>query len=222
VVAGFTVSPLSLHSILVMRFDDHGVLDSSFGSGGMVVVSLGSGGSQAAAVAIQSDGRIVVGGFAYRNEDINDGLRNADFAVVRFTATGAPDPTFGNAGVAYTDLGGPFTVENLSGLALQPDGKIVAVGQTSDTSGSSSLLSMVRYLPDGTLDAGFGAAGKVLTSLGVGPFDYGRAVVLQPDGKIVVAGGSESNFAIARYQPTGFLDVSFGNAGKVVVPNPLL
>jgi uncharacterized delta-60 repeat protein len=78
---------------------------------------------------------------------------------------------------------------------------------------------MTRYLPGGTLDSSFGSAGKVLSSLG-GTFDYGSALVLQPDGKIVVAGGSDSSFAIARYQPTGFLDVSFGNAGKVIGSTP--
>ena len=114
------------------------------------------------------------------------------------------DPSFGNGGVVTRTLGATAVPTN-EGIAVQPDGKIVVV-----TSGS-----VVRYLPDGSLDSSFGAGGSVATA-----FDA-AAVALQPAGKIVVAGAMSdgsgidgSEFAVARYNPDGSPDASFGTDGS--------
>jgi uncharacterized delta-60 repeat protein len=110
-------------------------------------------------------------------------------------------------------------LNSIYGLALQPDGKIVAAGQAYDRSTSRSDFALARYMPNGRLDSSFGTRGIVITDLG-GPNDYVKAVALQPDGKIVVAGQGDPNpgvveFAVARYLPNGTPDVTFGVDGHV-------
>ena len=126
------------------------------------------------------------------------------------------DPTFGSGGKVTTDFGGGSDVA--IGVALQPDGKIVAAGTTSTPGvGGFSDFALARYNSDGSLDATFGSGGKVTTDFGGGA----EAVALQPDGKIVAAGSASpgatifSDFALARYNPDGSLDATFGSGGKV-------
>lgn len=173
-----------------------GYLDPTFGQQGKI---LGPSGA-ANAVAIQPDGRILVAGSA-----------NGDFLVERLRPDGAPDPTFGQAGIVQTDFGGS---EAANALVLQSDGKIVAGGASTD-SGGDFLLA--RYLTDGKLDSGFGTAGKARA-------DYGNddtlaALALDPTGRIVAAGQTGppmspyDSFAIARFRPDGKLDTSFSADG---------
>ena len=124
------------------------------------------------------------------------------------------DPGFGSAGKVSTAFGGDDTA-----MALQADGKIVMVG------GSGSDFVLARYNLDGSLDAGFGAAGLVTFDVGVDSSDEARAVAIQSDGKIVVVGnavvGRTANnqfnfdFAVARFNADGSPDTSFGSGGKV-------
>ena len=102
-------------------------------------------------------------------------------------------------------------------LAIQPDGKILAVGELQDGA-SYWYFGVFRYLPGGELDLGFGDGGWVATELGSFPFAH--AVALQPDGKIVVAGEGDCHlagcFVLARYNQDGSLDTSFGEGDGVV------
>jgi uncharacterized delta-60 repeat protein/uncharacterized repeat protein (TIGR01451 family) len=129
-------------------------------------------------------------------------------------ASGDLDPTFGTGGKVTTDFAGSNAGAN--GVALQADGKIVAAGFAD--SGSGSDFALARYNPDGSLDASFGTGGKVTTDF-AGGSDSAFGVALQADGKIVAAGfadsGSRGDFALARYNPDGSLDASFGTGGKV-------
>src|SRR6266511_854491 len=125
-----------------------------------------------------------------------------NFTLARYQPDGSPVATFGTGGVVTTDLGGD---EEISALVLQPDGKLVAAGETYNASTAShSNFALARYQPDGSLDPTFGTGGLVTTDLG-GDDSIG-ALVLQPDGKLVAAGStrdsstSSSNFALARYQ----------------------
>jgi uncharacterized delta-60 repeat protein len=184
------------------RYHADGSLDSSFGSGGKVTTSSGS----AAVVALQTDGKILVAG---RSVGAGD-----DFALLRYNADGSLDSSFGSGGKVATDFG---SGESASGLALQADGRIVVVGSRSANPFIPALVpsfALARYNVDGSLDNSFGTGGKVLT-------DFGSAssagdVALQADGRIVAAGGSAGNFALARYNPNGTLDSSFGTGGKVL------
>ncbi len=186
-----------------------GSLDTSFAAGGMQITPVGASDEYAHAMAIQPDGRILVGGYA-------NGA-STDFALVRHLRDGGLDPSFGTAGKVTTDIAGNSDVANA--IALQTDGKILLAGST-DVPASGKRFALVRYNADGSLDAGFGSGGKVITSFG-SQSDEAFAMVVQPDGKIVVGGhtagfGRGVDFALARYNSDGSLDATFGNAGKVV------
>src|SRR5262249_39104501 len=129
-----------------------------------------------------------------------------------------PDPTFAGTGSV---LQGSITQD----VALQPDGKIVTAGMRYN-GGSSNFydFAVSRYRTDGTLDITFGGTGTVFTDVS-GQSDRAHAVLIQPDGKIVVAGtggdGPHFFFVLARYNANGSLDTTFGNGGKVVTdPSP--
>ena len=168
-----------------------GDLDTTFGTGGVVTTSIGPGWDSAYGVAIQSDGKIVAAGSAHNGSD-------NDFAVVRYTISGALDTTFGTGGVVTTSIG--TGNDQASGIAIQPDGKIVAAGWAH--SGSDYDFAVVRYTVSGTLDTTFGASGVVTTPIGPGS-NRAHGVAIQPDGKIVAAGyadsGSDYDFAVVRY-----------------------
>jgi uncharacterized delta-60 repeat protein len=193
--------------VIVARYNANGSVDSSFGSTtGRVITNFGAT-EQALALVIQPDGKIVVAGRT--NKPAPNG--NFDFALARYEAAGTLDLTFGTAGLVTTDFGG--SVDRAFAMALQPDGKLVVVGD------SDANFALARYNPNGSLDPGFGAdgSGKVITSFG--GTDQASAVILQPDGKIVVAGqtdtGISTDFALARYMPDGSLDGTFGSGGRV-------
>src|SRR5919197_1255508 len=126
---------------------------------------------------------------------------------------GALDPSFGTGGKVTTAIGSHD--DYADALVLQPDGKLVAAGGSSN--GPNDHFALARYNPDGSLDTNFKGTGKVTTV--VGADDWVNALVLQPDGKLVAAGvsyqGSNSNFALARYNPDGSLDTNFNGTGKV-------
>jgi uncharacterized delta-60 repeat protein len=191
-----------------------GQLDPSFGAGGTVVTEFASSYSGARAVAVQADGRIVAAGFAHDNNSIV-----SDFALTRYDASGALDPTFGTDGRVRTDFGGRF--DEALAAAIQSDGKIVVAGSSSDATGYD--MAVARYNSDGTLDPTFDGDGMALIDFG--GESSARAVALQPDGKIVLAGGVSqpigagccvSDFALARLTSAGGLDTSFDGDGRVV------
>jgi uncharacterized delta-60 repeat protein len=200
-----------------------GELDSSFGIGGLVLTDFGSGnlgrGDDAYAVAIQPDGKIVVAGDSYGYQD------TADFALARHNTDGILDTTFGAGGLVLTEFhpGPGFSWEHARAVAIQPDGKIVAAGETSHVGEGGSAtnpdFALARYHPNGTLDATFGGDGRVQTDLdpsGWDSRDEVMAVVIQNDRKILVAGESDHDFALARYNPDGTLDPTFGSGGRVL------
>jgi uncharacterized delta-60 repeat protein len=138
---------------------------------------------------------------------------DGDFALVRYDADGDLDSTFGSGGKVLTDFGRDETAS--AGLALQPDGKIVAAG-----SSGYHAFALARYDADGSLDSSFGSDGKVLTDFGSESFPRAFAVALQPDRRIVVAGDvcsecGPSIWLLARYNADGSLDSSFSGDGIV-------
>ncbi|HEV8623968.1 MAG TPA: Ig-like domain-containing protein [Acidimicrobiia bacterium] len=177
-----------------------GDLDSSFGAGGKLTTDFG-GYEGASAVAIQSDGKIVVAGYTSGASE--------DFAVARYNTNGSPDSSFDGDGKLTTDFGG---YEGASAVAIQSDGKIVVAGYTS---GASDDFAVARYNSNGSLDTGFSGDGKLTTDFG--GYEGASAVAIQSDGKIVVAGytsGASDDFAIARYNSNGSLDTGFSGDGK--------
>jgi uncharacterized delta-60 repeat protein len=206
-----------------------GNLDPSFGSGGFILTGptvenskVGYSYDEARAVSILSggvdDGKILVGGATHTDWD---------FGLVRLTKGGALDTSFGTGGRVVTDFGSRDLMRD---MVVQADGKIVVVGEVLTSSGTKKNpvsdwdFGLARYNANGTLDTSFGNGGMVTTSIGaVGMEDNPAAVVLQADGKIVVAGVTQAgtvsqDLALVRYNPNGSLDTSFGpsGTGKVV------
>jgi len=185
-----------------------GDLDASFGTDGKVATSIGSGSSndEAFGVALQSDGKIVVAGYSFTGS-------NEDFSVVRYNANGTLDTSFNVTGKVTTAIGGLGDVGQ--GVVVQSDGKIVVAGYSWN--GSNEDFAVVRYNANGSLDTSFNGTGKVTTAIGSSA-DRGQSVVMQSDGKIVVAGStanSDNHFALVRYNANGTLDTTFNGTGKV-------
>src|SRR5262249_37807238 len=145
-------------NFLVMRLNNDGTLDKSFNNKGYISINF-SGHDEAAAVAIQSDGKIVVAGTA-------DFAGTVKIAVARLLTNGVPDPTFGNlTGKVITDLGNHT---NTYGMAIQGNGKIIAAGAYYGSLSSSIQCFLVRYNTNGSLDQTFGLLGRSLTNFGQG------------------------------------------------------
>ncbi len=191
----------------VVRYNTDGSLDTSFGVGGKVTTAIGSASDSAQSVAIQADGKIVVAGYSYNGS-------NNDIAVVRYNANGSLDTSFDGDGKVVTDMAG--LKDGANGVVIQPDGKIVVAGSANN--GSDDDFAVVRYNADGSLDTSFDGDGKVTTAVG-STSEVGYSVILQSDGKIVVAGASSNginnDFAVVRYNTDGSLDSSFDGDGKV-------
>lgn len=194
----------------IARYDPDGSLDPTFGGDGKVTTDFSRYGDDAAGIAIQPDGKIVVAG------DARLGSGNSAFAVARYDVDGTLDATFGGGdGKVVTQ----FTRRNdgVGSLALQPDGKIVVSGGTGFDA-RSSKLALARYATDGSLDATFGGDGRVTMDLS-GDVDYANAVIAQPDGKIVAGGrtvvGGQVRFVLVRFDADGSVDDTFGTDGTV-------
>jgi uncharacterized delta-60 repeat protein len=190
----------------VARIKTNGNLDSSFGLKGVRVTDFGFY-DQGNGVAIQSNGQIVVAGTV-----------GEDFGVARYNTNGSLDLSFSTDGRQTTDFG---FFEQANAVAIQNDGKIVVAGTVSAGFQSGMVdFAVARYNTNGSLDITFSGDGKQTTNFGFD--DYGSAVVIQTDGKIVVAGtasesnaiGAHGNFALARYLTNGLLDNTFSGDGK--------
>jgi uncharacterized delta-60 repeat protein len=185
------------------RYNSNGTLDNTFGTGGKVTTTIGVNGGSAESVVIQSDNKIVVGGWGAN-------VSGQVFAVVRYNSDGTLDNAFGTGGIVTTVVG----TSNDYGIAvaLQNDEKIVLAGRTSNSSFNWDV-AVVRYNSNGTLDNTFGTAGKVTTA-GTGNVDM-RTIAIQSDGKIIVGGTSSTNFFLVRFNSNGTLDNTFDLDGKI-------
>jgi uncharacterized delta-60 repeat protein len=203
------------------RYNKDGSLDSTFGSGGKLLTSFFGFGDDALAMAIQPDGRIVAGGRTFTGPS-----SEVDFALARYNSDGTLDTTFGAGGTVHTDFG---AYDLITAMAIQPDGKIVAAGDTF-TEGAQNDFALARYNRDGSLDSTFGSSGRVVTDF-VRLEDFVAGIALQPDGKIVLAGDVSTftspsfdaiGFGLARYNKDGRLDSTFGSGGKVITEGELI
>lgn len=182
------------------RYNADGTLDAGFGDEEGKADNRVGKEAEARAVALQPDGKIVVAGF-----NMEPGV-GTHFALRRYLPEGKTDTSFGYKGAVTTNIGSKE--DAAYAVAVLPDGKILAVG----TSGSK--VGLVRYTDAGELDTAFGTNGSVATPAGEAA--RGSAVSVQPDGKVVVAGSSDGDVLLARYEADGSLDPSFGKDGLAV------
>lgn len=194
------------------RYNSDGSLDSSFGTGGKVANDFSGNYSIINSIAIQSDGKIVAGGYKYSN---------SDFGLMRYNTDGSLDSSFGTGGKVITDFFS--STDECYSVLIQPDGKIIAAGLVTHSGSGGGNFGLVRYNTDGTLDTSFGTGGKTETDF-ANNYDKGQSVALQSNGKIILGGitynaslsSQSDNFGLVRYNADGSLDVSFGTSGKVV------
>jgi uncharacterized delta-60 repeat protein len=177
-------------------FGAPGDLDHGFDGDGIVTTLFrGSVNNVVTTLAVQDDGMIVAGG----------GL-----SLARYDADGVLDPAFGNGGAIET-------VALVVAAAVQDDHKIVTIGTVKSDATADDFI-VARYNEDGSLDTGFGNGGTVVTDF-FGGVDQGRAILIQPDHKIVVGGMAHdstftSGFGLVRYDENGTPDSGFGTDGK--------
>src|SRR6185369_6709103 len=191
-------------------------LDTTFGSGGIVYTDFSGQTDKGRAVVIQPDGKILVAGTG------GDGPHYF-FELARYNTNGSLDTTFGSGGKVTTDPSPSGTYNELWDVALQPDGRILAAGNV--TYGSDTQFAVARYNPSGTLDNFFGSSGIATTNPTASTADRAYSVLVQPDGRIVLVGGSAGgnstgHFALSRFTYSGYIDQTFGNNGTAMQDLP--
>ena len=200
VVAGYTTANPPA-DMAVLRLTAGGEPDNSFDTDGQQTVDLGFD-DRANGVVIEPDGDILLAGQA-------DG-GSSDFGFARLTETGAPELSFGGGdGEANYSMGG---ADFATDVALGPSGRIYAVGYSS--AGGNNDFGIMRLLSNGTQDMAFSTDAEDLVQFG--DDDRAQAVVVQPDGKPVVAGGwdgGQADYALLRYETDGDLDPTFSGNG---------
>ncbi|MGW5470706.1 calcium-binding protein [Streptomyces chartreusis] len=214
VSVGWLQDPEYLDAEFVLtRHNPDGSVDTSFGGGdGEVVTDFENGNDVAQRVAVQPDGKIVVAG---RHQETDDEFAGCCwFTVARYNSDGSVDTSFGG-GDGWVSPGLAGGAEEAVGVAVQPDGRIVAGAY------AGGWFAVLRYLSDGSPDSTFGG-GDGLTTTAFSDTGGGGAsaqdMVLQPNGKIVMAGSAGESFfdfAVARYNPDGSPDTTFSGDGKV-------
>ncbi len=195
----------------VARYNSDGTLDNTFGNKGKLTKDFNSSEDIASAVAIQSDGKILIAGYVYK---CNDTCSNPEFALIRYNTNGTADNTFNEDGKQITAFGsGYFTTS----LAIQTNGKIVVVGYAFP--GDNADFALVRFNTTGSLDNTFDEDGRLLTDFSSDDLvsnDFANSVAIESDGKIVVVGFDDGdNFDLARYYTDGRLDNTFSRDGKL-------
>ena len=198
------------------RFTADGQLDQTFGGAGIVATHIDLNGAAVQAVVLQRDERILVSGTAFSNGPTDD-----DFALVRYTADGRLDGSFGNGGIVTTDFGSGEAdarpaLDRVGGVAVGSNGRIVVGGSTR---GDHQAFAVARYTPDGSLDSSFGVGGKAqIPAAGAQVY----ALIVQDTGDLVLAGtagsanaSSTAPFALARLHADGHPDLGFGSDGVV-------
>jgi uncharacterized delta-60 repeat protein len=215
VLTGIHYSFLGRPDFLVARLNANGVPDTTFGENGFILTDFHSDFDLAASVALQCDGKIIV---------VGDALKSGtavmqDIAVCRYTTNGSPDSTFGSNGKVTVDIYG--TEDASRSVAVFEEGKIVIAGWSMSPAGFYEF-ALIQLNTDGTLDNSFGGDGRVTTNFG--PYHDNSTCLLIQNDKIIAGGATgitepgssrdDYDFALARYNRDGSLDVSFGTDGK--------
>lgn len=205
------------YDFAVARFNADGTIDGGFGSGGVLSLDINDN-DIADGIALQKDGKILVGGTSNENGDAN-------YTVVRYSSGGVIDPSYGVGGVATYDMaafGSAGSKDHGYGMTIQSDDKVLLTGFcTSAALGNGNVVTM-RLTTLGQLDVSFSDDGIANFNYGVSNTDEGsRAVAVQSDGKILVGGDTSGEHAwfemlLLRYKSDGTLDSSFSSDGVAI------
>jgi uncharacterized delta-60 repeat protein len=214
VVVGISDQLGSVPNFALARYNPDGSLDPTFSGDGKQTTDFGDdlfeSYDQAFGVALQGDGKIVVVGAAALDS----------FALARYNPNGSLDTSFSGDGKQTTVIvGAPYSVNEATGVAIQGDGKIVAVGRAGDSDAGYIDFGLARYNPNGSLDTSFSGDGKQTTDFLFGAGDAAKDVAIQANGRIVAVGFASGgatgyDFALARYNSDGSLDPGFSGDGR--------
>ncbi len=189
------------------RYLPNGTLDASFGGGGKLITAFSNRDDVVNAMALQADGKLLLAG--YCNNGVTD-----DVCALRYEINGTVDASFGVSGKLIVVVGSSVSVAYA--VTLQSDGKLLIAAQCF--TGSKVDFCTLRYNANGTLDTSFGGGGTLVTSVGTGN-DYVTAMMLQSDGKLILAGhcavSGQLDFCAVRTTAAGALDATFGTGGKL-------
>ena len=219
VVAGSAQMPIAGgffgNDYALVRYLPNGDLDPAFGGVGKVTTTIAGATDLGSSVALQVDGKILVAGRV-----ADRGADDPDVGVVRYLSNGTLDRDFGSGGIARIDYGSGAWDE-ATDVVVQPDGRIVIGGHVAVA--GDDRFAVARLEANGGRDLAFGTGGATITAITTKD-DFARAVALQPDGKIVLAGefanlgvGAAPNFGVVRYTANGAIDPTFGVAGRLEI-----
>lgn len=184
-------------------FAQPGTLDSDFSADGKILDTFDTGSDKGTGIAVQPDGKILVGGRAEIQGDY-------DFTLIRYNTDGSLDNSFGGDGKVSYNFGALYD-DYANEMVLESDGKITLVGHTNLNTLNSSIC-LARFLPNGDIDPSFGNSGEVITDLGT-DYDFGYTLAQNAEGKYAVSGKSSSDVYVALYDENGTLDANFGTGG---------
>lgn len=204
--AGSSSNGINLDFALI-RYTPDGELDTTFNFNGIVTTQVGSDDDEIAAIALQEDGYIVAAGYT-----MNSGSR--DFALIRYTAEGQLDSSFGEGGIVIDEYGSGN--DEITALAVDPEGRLVIAGYATGTAGRAVIAG--RYHSSGAPDLSFGYNGQSL--IGIGQDALARSVDIDEEGRIVIAGSfyheGRTEAMVLRFTEDGELDNEFGVEGLAV------
>lgn len=207
-IMGLQQNPTYSNAYWVARLLPNGALDTSFNGTGYLDLSFGTAQDRGTCIAVQNDGKILVGG--------TSGSTAQYFTVARLNTNGSSDSSFGINGAVQTPFSGAESF--VQHIAVQPDGKIILGGYTVNLPHAKDF-ALIRYNTDGSIDTGFGINGKVITTISDNS-DLVTDLIVQSDGKILAGGytSSENNpwMCMVRYLADGSIDTSFGVNGIVI------
>jgi len=188
-------------AFIVARYTSSGLADTTFGQeAGHTTTAIGEQ-CEIKGLLIEPDGKLIAAGFSMANGKMR-------CALAKYLANGTLDTSFGTSG---TLVATPGFHSSAHAIARQTDGKIIIAGWAHF--GGSEQVVLIRFNTDGTTDTSFGSSGTIITQIGL--MSHANALVVQSDGKIVIAGNSDNKFMLARYTSTGALDTTFGTNGIV-------
>ncbi len=197
----------------VIRVTPNGALDHTFSWDGKATFQIYGNNSHANKVLVQPDGKILLGGFAY-SPNIP-----TSFALIRLNLNGSVDTSFGILGCDTAFFGSVSSIYDSDGcdaMALQGDGKILMGGSFYRSSTGISGTAVLRYNADGTIDTSFGESGKIKFPYPDYPRNLPHDMLIQPDGKILLAGDNGNHWAICRLNSNGSLDSTFNGNGFLI------
>jgi uncharacterized delta-60 repeat protein len=211
----YYTGPTLLHDIALTRFNNDGSIDMSFGVNGTSIQSCIDGDDTPDGMIIQDDGKIVVVGSGYET-----GSNVSQSIIARFTADGLLDNSFAGDGVFTFSYGTSGVYA--SDVVQQPDGRLVVVNNAAFFGSTAYDIVLLRLNVDGTLDNSFGDNGMAHLILS-NDSDYGIAVTLKPDGKIVIGGVivviGDIEMLLLQVNPDGTLDTNFGENAGYTIPH---